>query len=466
VTAVAPTGTGNSPGKGQENGTEDLLALAERLVGQARAGEALEVTVGRSTSTSVRAYKGDVEQFTSATTFGVGVRVLVDGRQGFAHAGSFDPEVLAATLADARDNAEFSEPDEWAGLAEPDGVPAVEADLWNQALADLGADDKVALALDLERRVLAADPRVTGVRVCAYGDSAGEFALASTTGIRAASRSTSCWISTNALATDGEETQIGGSSDVGRAFEALDLDKVAREAAERATRLLGAKPVPTQRLPLLLEPRLAATLLGIVGGTLTGDVVIKGRSPFGERAGEQVASPLLTLLDDPTDARSLGADAYDGEGLACRRNVLIDAGILVGFLHNSYTGRRAGAASTGSAVRSSRNLPGVGLQAMAMQPGDRSWEQLVAGLETGFVLQSMHGLHSGVNPTSGDFSVGADGLMVRGGALAEPVREVTIASTLQRLLLDIVAVGAELEWLPSGSGCAALLIGEVALSGR
>lgn len=446
--------------------TDELLALADRLVAQARGNEQIEVTVGRSTSTSVRAYKGDVEQFTSATSFGVGVRVLVDGRQGFAHAGSFDAEVLAATLADARDNAEFSEPDEWQGLAQPDGVPAVEVDLWNQSLADLDADTKVALALDLERRVLATDPRITGVRVCSYGDAAGEFALASTAGVRAASRSTSCWLSSNALATDGDETQMGGSSDVGRTLDELDLDKVAREASERATRLLGAKPVATQRLPLLLEPRLAATLLGIVGGTLTGDVVIKGRSPFQDRVGELVASPLLTLVDDPTDPRSLGADAFDGEGLACRRNVLIDAGRLHQFLHNSYTGRRSGAASTGSAVRSSRSLPGVGLQAMAMEPGDKTWDELVAGLEVGFVLQSMHGLHSGVNATSGDFSVGADGLMIRGGALAEPVREVTIASTLQRLLLDIAAVGSELEWLPSGSGCAALLIGEVALSGR
>jgi PmbA protein len=206
-------------------------------------------------------------------------------------------------------------------------------------------------------------------------------------------------------------------------------------------------------------------ILGIVAGTLTGDVVLKQRSPFADRLGQTVASPLLTLVDDPTDPSSMAADIFDGEGLACRRNILIDRGMLHGFLQNSYTGRRSGTASTGSAVRSARSLPGVGVQAMAVAPGNRSWQDLLAGVDNGLYVQSMHGLHSGVNATSGDFSVGVEGLMIRGGELAEPVREVTIASTLQRLLQDITAVGLVVEWLPSGAGCPPLVIGEVSLSG-
>jgi PmbA protein len=174
---------------------------------------------------------------------------------------------------------------------------------------------------------------------------------------------------------------------------------------------------------------------------------------------------VLTLVDDPTDARSVSADTYDGEGLACRRNVLVDAGVLAGFLHNATTGRRAGGGSTGSAVRSARSLPGVGAVALAVEPGRRSWDELLASVGEGLYVQSFHGLHSGVNPTSGDFSVGVDGLLIEGGRLGRPVREVTVASTLQRLLLDIVEVGADLEWLPSGAGCAPLVISEVALSG-
>jgi PmbA protein len=198
---------------------------------------------------------------------------------------------------------------------------------------------------------------------------------------------------------------------------------------------------------------------------LNGEAVLKGRSPFADRVGQAIASPLLTFVDDPTDPRSLGAEAHDGEGLATRRNELVVGGVLQGFLHNTYTGRRSGTASTGSAQRGVTSTPGVGAGALAVAPGRGTHEEVLGAVDNGLYVTSMAGLHSGVNPVSGDFSVGVEGLMVRSGALAEPVREATIASTLQRLLLDISAVGADLEWLPDGTGGVTLVIPDVALSG-
>jgi PmbA protein len=210
---------------------------------------------------------------------------------------------------------------------------------------------------------------------------------------------------------------------------------------------------------------MAATVLAVAAGMLNGESVLKGRSPFADRVGEVIASPLLTLVDDPTDPDSLGADTHDGEGLATRRVPLIDAGVLGGFLHNTMTGRRAGVPSTASAVRGFRSTPGVGAQALAVTPGAGTLDELVAGVDHGVLVQSMTGLHSGVNPVSGDFSVGVEGLMVRDGARAEPIREATVASTLQRLLLDVAAVGGEREWTPGGTGACALVIPGVTLSG-
>jgi PmbA protein len=446
--------------------TESALAeLAERVAEQARPGEQVEAFVARGTSTTVKAYRGEVESLSSAQAQGVGVRVVVDHRQGFAHAASLDPDVVAETLDEARDNARFGEQDEWYGLAEPDGVEPVDQDLWRDGLADFATDAKVETALALERAVLGLDPRVTGVRAAVYSDSFGEGAVATSTGIRAGGRATSAWLSVSALAEDGDETKTGVGIDVGREPADLDIETAARDAVERAVRLFGAKPVPSQRLSIVLEPRLAASILGLAGGTLTGDRVLKGRSPFADRLGEPIASPLLTLVDDPTDAHSLAADLHDGEGLACRRNPLIVDGVLQQFLHNAYTGRRAGAASTASAARGYRSTPGVGCGALAVTPGAVSHEDLVAGIELGLLVDSMSGFHSGVNAVSGDFSVGAEGRMIRGGQICEPVREITLASTLQRMLLGIEAVGADLEWLPSGTGSATLVIGDVALGG-
>ena len=203
-----------------------------------------------------------------------------------------------------------------------------------------------------------------------------------------------------------------------------------------------------------------------MAGSLTGDVVLKGRSPFADRLGEQIAAEWLTLVDDPTDARSIAADSHDGEGLATRRNVLIDRGRLSGYLYDGATGRRAGQASTASAVRGSRSLPSPGVQVMVIEPGQQPADQLLAGIDVGIALRTMNGLHSGVNPVSGDFSVGAEGRMIRNGELAEPVREITIAGSLQRMLLDVRAVGSDLTWLPGGTGMASLVLDDISLGGR
>ncbi|MGH9273301.1 MAG: metallopeptidase TldD-related protein, partial [Acidimicrobiales bacterium] len=268
-----------------------------------------------------------------------------------------------------------------------------------------------------------------------------------------------------ALALQDGETQIEAGLSVGREVSDLSIDEAADDAVLRATRLLGSTKPATQRITLVLEPRMTATILGIVGGMLNGEAVLKGRSPFADRVGEAIASPLLTFVDDPTDPRSLGAETHDGEGLARRRNELVADGRLQGFLHNTYTGRRSGTASTGSAQRGVASTPAVGASALAVAPGAGTHEEVLGAIDNGLFVTSMAGLHSGVNPVSGDFSVGVEGLMVRGGTLAEPVREATIASTIQRLLLDISAVGADLEWLPDGSGGVTLVIPDVALSG-
>jgi PmbA protein len=443
----------------------ELLDLAAKVAAEAQGDEQVEALVGSSTSTSVKVHGGEIESLTQATTAGIGVRVVQGGRQGFAYAGSLDPEVVAEVLAEARDNAAFAQPEDWVGLAEPDGVEPPAVDLWRDGLAALPTDRKVELALELERAVRARDRRIAGVRVAQWGDGSGVGAVATSTGIAVAGRSTFCHLSVQALAADGDETTTGYGVSVGREPADIDLAEAAGDAAERATRLLGAGQPASGTVTLVLEPRMAATLLGVVAGTLNGESVLKGRSPFADRVGEQIASALITFVDDPTDPRSLGADSHDGEGLATRRIPLVEGGVLQGFLHNTMTGRRAGVPSTASAVRSFRSTPAVGAQALAVAPGAGTLDDLVAGVDHGVLVQSMTGLHSGVNPVSGDFSVGVEGLMLRGGARAEPVREATVASTLQRLLLDVSAVGGEVEWTPGGTGTVALVIPGVTLSG-
>ena len=417
----------------------ELSDLAALVVSRARPDEEVEAYVTRSRTTNVRAYGGEIESLSSAEPVGAGIRVVAGGKQGFAWAGTLDEDVLADTLDEARDNASFGQADRFAGVAHPDGVAPPPLDLVRAELLETPTKAKVELALDLERASLGRDERVTGVRVAMYSDSYGEVAVATTTGIEATTEAGLCYLYVSPLV---EEDGVG-----------------------RAVRLLGAVKPPSRRVTVVLDPEVTAELLSILGGTLSGDAVLKGRSLFAGREEEAVAAGPVTLLSDPTDPGAFGAGHVDGEGLARRRVPLIEGGTLRGFLYDTASGRRAGRPSTGSASRTYSSTPGVGAPALTLTPGTRSQAELVAAVGDGVYVQEVSGLHSGVNPVSGDFSVGATGLAIRGGALAEPFREATIASTLQRILLDVVEVGADHEWLPGGAAGVTLVVRDISLGG-
>ncbi len=446
----------------------DLAAVGRGVADAAQAGEQLEAYVVRSRETEIKVFGGAVESLAVAEVEGVGVRVIVDQRQGYAFAGSLDPEVVAETVAEARDNASFGAPDPALGLPSPDDLRSaapVDLDLWREDLLTVPAARKVALALEAEAATRAADGRIRGVESVDYGDHALEVVVASSAGLAASMRRTGCSIGASALAGDGSETQTGYGFSVGRTFAELDVATTARDAATRATRLLGARQAASRRLPVIFDPLVTRSVLGLVGAALSGEAVLKGRSMFCGREGEPVAAPGVTIVDDPTVAHAYGAAPFDGEGVPTRRTELVARGVLTGFLHDVYSARRAGTATTGSAVRGFKSAPGVGARALHLVPGDRGPEALLAAVPEALYVQSVSGLHSGTSPVSGDFSVGAEGLMVRDGAFAEPVREVTIASTLPRMLLDVVEVGADLTWLPGGAAGLTLLVADMTMSG-
>ena len=447
----------------------ELQAVADRVVDQAVAGEQIEAFVARGGETEVRIYQGDVEHFVSAQSEGIGIRVIRDGRTGFAYAGTLDEDAIREVLAEARDNVQFGTVDEWAALAEPDGVAVTAQTLWNDELEGYPTDAKIDLAKELEKLASGADPRVR-VDDSNYADASGESAVASTTGIRMSGRENGCYVSVSTLADEGDgddaETQTGFGFSVGRTPNEFDLARAAREAVDRATRLLGATQPPSRRVTVVLDPYVTAQFIGVISSTLNGEAVVKGRSLFRDRIGESVAAPFVTLVDDPTNPKAYTATDVDGEGLAARRNVLIEDGVLRQFVHNSYSGRRAGTVSTGNATRGGfAGTPGVGCLALSLVPGTRTQEELIADVDDGLLVLQMQGLHSGVNPISGDFSTGAAGILISNGTAGAPVREITIASTLQRMLLDIVEIGGDLEWLPMRSAGMSLVIRDVTMSG-
>ena len=449
----------------ESDSNSELFALADSLIDTANPSEQIEVYISRGSSTEVRVHNGDVEHFVSAMSSGIGIRVINDGRTGFAHAGTLDAEIASQVLAEARENVSFSSVDEWAALAEPDGVDVTEQELWSDELESYPTADKIELAKKLEQITLDRDSRIR-VDDTNFVDGGGEGLVVTTTGIRRYGRSNSCYLSVSTLADDTDGTRTGFGFAVGAHPGEFDVERAARDGVDRATRLLGATKPASRSTTVVLDPFVASQLLGIIGSTLSGDAVVRGRSLFADRVGESIAAPTFTLVDDPTDRRAYTATDLDGEGLAARRNVLIDEGELRGFVHSSYSARRAGEGTTGNALRGGyAGSPSAGCHALQLVAGERVQADLIASIDDGVLIEGVSGLHSGVNTVSGDFSVGATGMSIRNGAIAEPVREFTIASTIQRLLNDIVEVGADLEWLPMRASAPSLAIRDVMVSG-
>jgi PmbA protein len=325
-------------------------------------------------------------------------------------------------------------------------------------------EDKTRLALDLEARAISLDPRVTKIDEAQVGDAVTRVAIASTTGVEAEYRRTDAWCLAVTLAVEGDETQTGFSYRIARGLDELDWEAVADEAVERGARMLGAAKPATARVPVVLDQFAAMSFLGVLAGAVSADAVQKGRSLFADLVGEQVGSELFTLVDDGTNVEGPGAAPFDDEGVPSGRTELFTKGTLNGFLHNAYTAHKGEATSTGNGKRGYRAPPGVGTSNFFLDAGVTPRDELLRQADGGVLIQDVSGVHSGANPISGEFSVGATGLRIAGGGLGEPLREMTIASTLPEMLQAITGVGDDLRFF-SSVGTPSVLIGEMTLAG-
>jgi PmbA protein len=426
----------------------ELSDIVERLAGEATGGEGVEAYGEQTTRTEINAFEGEVERLASASSTGIGVRVVRDGQLGYAYTADLSDDGLRRCLAEARANLEVLD-----GLFDPRQV-------------DISPERKVQLALDLEQRTRTANPKVTKVETASYGDAVVQVEIASSTGINGSLALTRAWCYSTALATQDGESQIGFGIDSARSIEDLDIEPVAADAAERAVRLLGAVKPPTRTVPVVLDRMVAPRLIGVLLAGLSAEAVQKHRSLFADKLGERVAAPGLELVDDGRLLDGPGATPFDDEGVPTTRNVLLADGVLQRFLHNTASAAREGARSTGNAARGSfKTTPGISAHNVHFVPGDKDEAGLLAQAGEGLLVQEMTGVHSGANPITGDFSVGVSGLWFRNGELAEPVREATVAAQLLDILKGIVAVGSDLTWTTGSIGGSTLLIGKMTVAG-
>jgi PmbA protein len=447
----------------------ELSETAKRAVDAAMmagAGEA-EAYVARDSGREIRVHGGEVESLTAATQSGVGVRAWIGHRVGYAYGTDLSSAGVEALAAGAAAAAAVADEDEFAAPPAPAAVEAI-AGLSDPGLASTSADRVAELALAVERTALAADRRIAGVEQVVYADSSERVAIASSTGVAGEYETSSCFAYLQALAEGDAGRETGLGFGLGRGPDDLEPEAIGLEGAERALSMIGAGKPESRSCPVVLDPTVAASFVGLIGGALGATVVQRGRSPFAERLGDQLASAALVLHDDGRDPGGSASAPFDGEGVPRRRTALIEDGRLQAYLFDTYTANRGGGASTGSATRSGyRSLPVVSTSNLIVAAGEPTLGGLLAEAGEGVFVTDVAGLHSGVNPVTGVFSVGASGRAIRSGELAEPLREFTIAGNLVAMLAAVSAAGSEVRWVPFGGSVRTppLLIGEMAISG-
>ncbi len=413
---------------------------------------------------TIEVANGAVETLKEAEEVGFGIRVIREGRVGFAYSTGTDGKTVDQVLDQAIESARFTAGDENNVMpVAQGGYP--DLDVYDPELRQATIEEKMEIARELESAALAYDRRIKVIEKAAYEDSEFAVAIYNTNGIKAFGRGAFCTLYAYLVAEEDTDAQTGFGYAAARRTRDLDPRLVGREAASNAVRMLGARKISSRSVPCVLEPYPVAQFLGTLVNSVNADSVQKGKSFFREKIGQKVAAQEFTLVDDGTVSQGIASFPFDGEGVAAQRTVLIDRGVLRGFLHDTYTASKAKTKSSGNGVRGSfRTLPGVGITNFFVQPGSHPPGKLIEEVSQGLLVTEVMGIHT-ANPISGDFSVGAAGILIENGELKRPVRGITIAGNLQDFLQGVEGIGEDLRFF-GGVGAPTLRVRGLSIAGE
>ena len=431
----------------------DLEALARDVVAlavNAGASDAEAVAIeGDEFSVNVR--MGTVETLKESGSRGLGLRVFLGKCSASSSTSDLTAEGVRALVEGALALARVTEEDPYSGLPETGEFGSIQEDqhLYFDDVYSLSGLERIEWARRAEAAALAVDPRITNSDGGSFDAATGRKAMANSRGFVGSYRTSYAGVSAAPLAMDanGQMQRDGWWSSARRLADLDSPESIGQEAARRTLRRLGARRVPTQRVPIVFAPEVARSLLGSVFEAASGDAIWRSASFLAGKLGEQIAAENITIVDDnlmllPTGAGGYGTSPFDGEGLPSRRTVVVERGALRNYLLNTYTARKLGMQSTHNASRGLAGTPGIGCGNLYLEPGELAPEEIVKGVDAGLYVTSLMGF--GVNTVTGDYSRGAAGLWIEKGELTHAVEEVTVAGNLTEMLRNVTAIGNDL----------------------
>jgi len=440
---------------------------AEQILSRSKdlKADAAEVFLRSYSSTTIEIKDQQVDAFDRAKDIGAGLRVLVQGRMGFAFTTDLSDGALKTLVQAAITNAKNTEPDPFLSLPEKPATAYHQTTIYDPEIVGLSEKDKIERVMAMEREAFAVDPRIKRIRKASASFSDSATLIMNTKGAEISYPGTACSSSIEVVAEDKGESQAGSEFDVNRFYRKLEIEEVGRRAAHKALDLLGAKHIDSVKAPVVLEAPVAQEFLGLMASGFSAESVQKKRSLFIDKLGKEVASPVITVQDDGLLQGGLGSAPSDDELVPVMKKTVISNGRLALFLYNTYAANKDKTVSTGNGMRGGfKGLPGVGVTNLYIEPGAESLEALLQSLDKGLFVTEVMGMHT-ANAISGDFSVGATGFWVEKGKKVYPVREITIAGNILDLMKQVDAVGSDIRF--SGRiGCPSLRVKALSIGGK
>ncbi len=427
--------------------------------------DAYELYFSSSEGMSIESKDLKVDSFKVSKSMGIGLRTLSRGKPGFGFSTVLAPDALRKMVDDAISASTEASLDEYLNFPDHSSQEASgDLGLIDNSMDTLTEDEKIQIAIDIEKNAIDYDGKVKRVRGASYSESRGVSMIVNSHGVQVDSEATFYSASVMAVAELSGDSQMGYEMGLGHNLSDIDAIKIGRGAAKRAVDVLGGKGMESEKCPAVFENSVVGEFLGTFSGAFLADHVQKGKSMLMDKLDKKVLSPLITIYDDGLLKGGWASSLYDCEGVPTQTKTLVDRGTCKQFLYDSYTAKKGGLFSTGNGKRGGfKGSPTPGVTNFYMKNGDTSLEKLIKEAGRGLFITEVMGVHT-IDAISGDFSLGAGGFWIEGGEIQHPVRGIAISGNLLELFSRVALVGSDIRHLGS-IGAPSLLFDYIEASG-
>ncbi|WP_294561154.1 TldD/PmbA family protein [uncultured Traorella sp.] len=440
----------------------------QKLIEKARSAgiETIEIYIQKAEKESINVYEQKVDSFTIAQSGGLAIRGLYQGKMGYCFLEEDSDDNIDLCIEMIKSNAQAIESEDSAMIYQGDkNYPEIEKSVSH--MSETSVTDKINFLKEVEEKLLNADERISQVMETMMESEKAETRIVNSLGMDISKSDEVCVFYANVLANEENDHKSAYEIRVLRDIEHYDVDAFVADLKNKVLSKLNAVQVKSGKYKVILKNEAMCSLLGALCGLFNGENVYKGISQLKDKCGEMIFDEKITIKDDPLKKDGLSSSPFDDEGVACFTKTIVDHGRLKMFLHNQKSAAMMKCESTGNGFKSGyASSVGISPTNFYIENGENSFDELLAIMKDGLVIDELNGLHAGLNPISTDFSLQASGYLVENGKITRPVNLFTVAGNFLSMMKEVEAVGNDTYDSLSGISSPSLLLNELSISGE